>query len=102
LTDNIISKRYEELTIADDFMFYKVMSDKELCKELLETILDIKIKKLVYHETQAVLKYTFNSICNEDKDIALDDGLTKVFVNASYNGNDAKSNVFEEDNIIAK
>ena len=167
MTDNTISKRYEELTIADDFMFYKVMSNEELCKELLETILGIKIKKLVYHETQAVLKdtydgkgirldiyafdenetvynvemqasnsddivkrsryyqssidmdlldkgvrykylnksivifictfdlfkkgllkYTFSSVCNEDKNIVLDDGVTKVFVNASHNVND--------------
>ena len=51
IKSKINSKRYEELTIADDFMFYKVMSDEELCKELLETILGIKIKRLVYHET---------------------------------------------------
>ena len=147
------------------------MSDEELCKELLETILDIKIEKLVYHETQAVLKdsydgkgirldiyaadenknvyniemqaldsgelekrsryyqscidmdlldkgvrykylnksivifictfdmfkkdllkYTFSNRCNEDKDIVLADGLTKVFVNASYRGNELTSN----------
>ena len=170
-SNTINSKSYDELTIADDFMFYKVMSDEELCKELLETILDIKIEKLVYHETQAVLKdsydgkgirldiyaadenknvyniemqaldtgdlekrsryyqscidmdlldkgvrykhlsksmvifictfdifkkdllkYTFTSRCNEDKDIVLDDGLTKVFVNAAYTGNDLTSN----------
>ena len=29
-------KPWEELTITDDFMFYKVMSDPALCKELLE------------------------------------------------------------------
>lgn len=57
---NRINKSYEELTIADDFMFFKVMSDEEMCKELLETILGIKISKLVYHETQAVLKDTYD------------------------------------------
>ena len=36
-------KSYEDLTIVDDFMFYKIMSDENLCKELLEIILDIKI-----------------------------------------------------------
>ena len=39
-----------------------------------------------------LLKYTFTSRCNEDKDIVLDDGLTKVFVNAAYTGNDLTSN----------
>ena len=29
-------KRYEELTIADDFMFGKVMEDMELCRDSLE------------------------------------------------------------------
>ena len=29
-------KPWEELTITDDFMFCKVMSDSALCKELLE------------------------------------------------------------------
>jgi len=48
---------------------------------------------------KGLLKYTFNTICNENKDIVLEDGLTKVFVNATYNGNDTKSDGIEEDNI---
>ena len=28
-----MAKRYEELTIADDFIFGKVMEDKALCRE---------------------------------------------------------------------
>ena len=31
-------KRYEELTIADDFMFGKVMEDKEICHDALEQL----------------------------------------------------------------
>ena len=34
-------KPYEELTLMDDFMFGKIMSDKENCKKLLEIILHI-------------------------------------------------------------
>ena len=30
-----MTKRYEELTIADDFMFGKVMEDKGLCRMIL-------------------------------------------------------------------
>ena len=29
-----MAKRYEELTIADEFMFGKVMEDKKLCREV--------------------------------------------------------------------
>lgn len=38
-------KKYEELTIIDDFMFGKVMRDPKRCKKLLEIILDVKIRK---------------------------------------------------------
>lgn len=29
-----MAKRYEELTIEDDFMFGKVMEDRELCRDM--------------------------------------------------------------------
>lgn len=51
---------FEELTIADDFMFCKVMQNEELCKELLEIILDVEIEKLVYHEDQKVFRETID------------------------------------------
>ena len=35
-----MAKNYEELTIADDFMFGKVMEDKELCRAVLECLLN--------------------------------------------------------------
>lgn len=42
------NKRYEELTFTDDFMFCKILSNYEdICKDLLELILEIRIKKLV-------------------------------------------------------
>ena len=37
-----MTKRYEELTIADDFMFGKVMEDKGLCRKVLECLLESK------------------------------------------------------------
>ena len=41
-------KRYEDLTFTDDFMFCKVLSSNEdICKELLELILGIRIRKIV-------------------------------------------------------
>ena len=41
---------------------------------------------------KGLLKYTFNSRCNEDNDIVLEDGMTKVFVNASYSRNEIANN----------
>ena len=31
-------KRYEELTISDDFMFGKAMGDKVLCRDVLDRL----------------------------------------------------------------
>ena len=48
-------KRIEELEIWDDFMFGAVMSNKELCKHLLEIILQKKIKDIRYTELQKAI-----------------------------------------------
>lgn len=45
-------KKYEELTIIDDFMFGKVMRDPKRCKKLLEIILDVKIRKITFIDDQ--------------------------------------------------
>ena len=166
-----VTKDFDQITLKDDFMFFSVMSDKELCKELLERILDIKIKKLVYvtgqdtkkdsydgkgvrldiytedsdntvynvemqagkstnlpkrsrfyqsaidlNQLQAgmdydalkntivifictfdvfkkdFLKYTFKNICMEDKELALNDATTKVFVNTTATLDDENLN----------
>lgn len=48
-------KRYEELDFTDDFMFCKVLADNpEICRELLELILGIKIKKVVVNKQEAI------------------------------------------------
>ena len=54
-------KRWEDLTITDDFMFCKVMSDPDICKELLEILLHIKIDRLVFQEPQKSFKLTSES-----------------------------------------
>ena len=48
-------KAWEDLTIADNFIFQKVMRKKRLCKRLIETILNIKIRKITFAETQKPL-----------------------------------------------
>ncbi|MBO5288117.1 MAG: Rpn family recombination-promoting nuclease/putative transposase [Spirochaetales bacterium] len=54
-------KRWEDLTITDDFMFCKVMSDPDICKELLEILLHIKIERLVFQEPQKSFRLTSES-----------------------------------------
>ena len=48
-------KPVEELTFIDDFMFTSVMRNKEICKELLERLLKIKVFDIQYPEAQKSL-----------------------------------------------
>ena len=45
-------KSFDDLTIADDFMFCKVMQDEGICKEFLEMVLANKIGKIAYLSPQ--------------------------------------------------
>ena len=45
-------KPIEELTFTDDYMFGYVMRNPEICKEVLERLLKIKIERLEYPELQ--------------------------------------------------
>ena len=45
-------KRFEDLTMQDDFMFCKVMQNTDLCKRLIEMILSGKIGKITYISIQ--------------------------------------------------
>ncbi|WP_029410538.1 Rpn family recombination-promoting nuclease/putative transposase, partial [Treponema pedis] len=47
-----MSKSFDELTIADDFMFCKVMQDEQVCKTFLEMTLADKIGKITYLSSQ--------------------------------------------------
>ena len=52
-------KDYSELRFTDDFMFCKIMSTNlDLCKEVLELILDVKIAKLELAESQKTMDIT--------------------------------------------
>ncbi len=51
---------YSELTLANDFMFSKVMQDKELCCELLRRVLpELQIKKVEDVVPQKYMKHYF-------------------------------------------
>lgn len=60
-------KRYEDLTFKDDFMFGKVMLDNELCRRVLETLLQQPIGELSAPYSQKEIKVT-----KEGKPIRLD------------------------------
>lgn len=61
-------KSYDELIFTDDFMFCKVLStNPELCRQLLEVILQIKIRKVVCTSTQVPIEIT-----SDGKGIRLD------------------------------
>ncbi len=47
--------QFQPVTIQDDMMFGTVMSDPEYCKPFLETILGVRIRKIVYPETQKTI-----------------------------------------------
>jgi predicted transposase/invertase (TIGR01784 family) len=61
------NKSLKELNLEDDFLFAKVMSDKEICKELLEKILDVKIEKVEMIQEQKTI-----DLLLESKGIRLD------------------------------
>lgn len=50
------NKYWNSLTITEDFIFCKVFEDEELCKEMLEILLDIKIHHLEYPDAQKWIK----------------------------------------------
>ena len=57
----ILQKNYEDLTFADDFIFCKLLTiNKELCKELLELILNVKISRIEYVEDQKSVDMTYD------------------------------------------
>ena len=62
-----MNKVLKELNLEDDFLFAKVMSDKEICKQLLENILEIEIEKVEMIEEQKTI-----DLLLESKGIRLD------------------------------
>ena len=58
---------WENLKISNDFMFAKVMRNPELCKEMLERLLDIQIDHIEYTEEQKV-----SDISKDSKSVRLD------------------------------
>ncbi|WP_303105924.1 Rpn family recombination-promoting nuclease/putative transposase [uncultured Mitsuokella sp.] len=60
-------KAWEDLTIADNFIFQKVMRKKRLCKRLIENILNIKIRRITFPETEKDIR-----VRRDSKSVRLD------------------------------
>ena len=88
-------KTYEELDFTDDFLFCKILEKyPELAKELLEMILQIRIREVKVNRQVPIDQiregrgirldvYTFKNLCMENPKLELGDDTTKVFLNAS-------------------
>jgi predicted transposase/invertase (TIGR01784 family) len=50
-------KSFKDLDLTNDYVFSKVMEDPELCRELLEMILNISILRIEYPESQKSLTF---------------------------------------------
>ncbi len=50
-------KTWEELDISDNFIFQNVMKDPQICKEFLEKLLGISIRKIDYVELEKVFDF---------------------------------------------
>ena len=53
-------KKYEELTLASDFLFCKIMQDTELCREMLQRIMGLKLGKVQVVNAQKPIDTTFD------------------------------------------
>ena len=54
-----MNKKYKELDFTDDFFFCKILTkNKDLCIELLELILKIKIRDIVFMTEQKPIEIT--------------------------------------------
>ena len=54
-TEKSFDKQWKDATLADNFIFYKVMRHhKDACKQLIEMLLKVKIKKMEMHNEETI------------------------------------------------
>ena len=77
------AEKWERATLADNFIFCKVMTaNPDLCKELLELLLNIKIERIEIPVAERSFKVDYDSK-GIRFDVYVKDGTHKVFFNAS-------------------
>ena len=52
LTEAELQKKWESLTFTDDFIFSRVMHDENICRQVVELILGVRIGKIHYLSAQ--------------------------------------------------
>ncbi|MFI3201558.1 MAG: Rpn family recombination-promoting nuclease/putative transposase [Eubacteriales bacterium] len=62
-----VEKIWDNLTISNDFLFAKVMGEEEICKEVIEALLNVKVGKIEYVEYQKSINISY-----EAKSVRLD------------------------------
>ncbi len=72
------AKKYEELTIVDDFMFGKVMRNPGRCRKLLEIILGVRISEIVFIDDQESITPDYNAK-GIRLDVYVEDGKKTVY-----------------------
>ena len=85
-------KPVEELEFTDDFMFMAVMRNEDVCKELLERLLKIKIEKVEYPELQKEIRPYY-----ESKGVRLD-----VYVKDSNRIFDIEVQTYKDQNLAKR
>jgi len=83
-----MSKKFEELTISDDFMFGIIMRQSAYCKPFLETILNIRIDHIEYPKTQESIDLDVRAK-SVRLDVYVDDGKNTVYNIEMQNSSDA-------------
>lgn len=53
-------KKYDELTLASDFLFCKIMQKPDICKEALERILGKKLSQIICTNSQQTIDLTYD------------------------------------------
>ena len=54
------NKTIQQLNLEDDFLFAKVMSDKEICRKVLEKILGVSIREVSVPATQKTINTLYD------------------------------------------
>ena len=72
---NEFEQKWEKAGLSDDYVFCKVMLKPELCKRMLEIILNVKISRIEYVEEQKTIDIKKDSrgirldiyVCDEEE-----------------------------------
>lgn len=56
-----LNKKFEDLTISDDFLFGIIMRNPKYCKPFLETILNVRISRIEYPEGQKTINLSLDA-----------------------------------------